>query len=117
MAAPKWPILYRIVAIPQRKRTVRRGLCCPCGRPGIAAFGLCPTSYSLKRQDQEYFGRLREQVLERDECRCRVREAPGRGKRSITVHHRVPGKLILNLMISLCPGRHAKVHQTKAVLS
>ena len=24
---------------------------------------------------------------------------------------------VLNLMISLCPGCHAKVHQTKAVLS
>jgi 5-methylcytosine-specific restriction endonuclease McrA len=78
---------------------------------------LCPTCYSLKRQDQEYFGGLREQVLERDEYRCRVFEAPGRDKRSITVHHRVPGKSVLNLMISLCPGCHAKVHRTKAVLS
>jgi hypothetical protein len=99
------------------KHTVQRGLCCPCGRPGIVAFGLCPTCYSLKRQDQEYFGGLREQVLERDEYRCRVCEAPGRDKRSITVHHRVPGKSVLNLMISLCPGCHAKVHRTKAVLS
>ena len=99
------------------KHTVQRGLCCPCGRPGIVAFGLCPTCYSLKRQDQEYFGGLREQVLERDEYRCRVCKAPGRDKRSITVHHRIPGKSVLNLMISLCPGCHAKVHRTKAVLS
>jgi len=33
------------------------------------------------------------------------------------VHHRVPGKSLLHLMISLCPGCHAKVHRTKAVLS
>lgn len=79
--------------------------------------GLCATCYTLKRHDQEYFGGLREQVLERDEYRCRVCEAPGRDKRSITVHHRVPGKSVLNLMISLCPGCHAKVHRTKAVLS
>jgi 5-methylcytosine-specific restriction endonuclease McrA len=99
------------------KHTIQRGLCCPCGRPGIVASGLCPTCYSLKRQDQEYFGGLREQVLERDEYRCRACEAPGRDKRSITVHHRIPGKSVLNLMISLCPGCHAKVHRTKAVLS
>jgi hypothetical protein len=38
-------------------------------------------------------------------------------KRSIIVHHRVPGKSVLNLMLSLCPGCHAKIHRTKAVLS
>jgi hypothetical protein len=27
------------------------------------------------------------------------------------------GKSVLHLMISLCPGCHAKVHRTKAVLS
>ncbi len=43
--------------------------------------------------------------------------ASGRDKRSITVHHRVPGKSLLPLMISLCPGCHAKVHRTQAVLA
>ena len=33
------------------------------------------------------------------------------------VHHRVPGKSVLALMIALCPGCHAKVHRTKAVLT
>ena len=32
------------------------------------------------------------------------------------VHHRAPGKSVLALMIALCPGCHAKVHRTKAVL-
>lgn len=41
----------------------------------------------------------------------------GRDKRSIISHHRVPGKSVLNLMLSLCPSCHAKVHRTKAVLS
>jgi hypothetical protein len=41
----------------------------------------------------------------------------GRRKRSIVVHHRVPGKSVLHLMISLCPGCHAKVGRTKVVLS
>ena len=31
--------------------------------------------------------------------------------------NRVPGKSMLKLMLSLCPGCHAKVHRTKAVLS
>lgn len=56
-------------------------------------------------------------VLERDGYRCRVCDASGRDKRSIIVHHRVPGKSVLRLMISLCPSCHAKVHRTIAVLS
>jgi 5-methylcytosine-specific restriction endonuclease McrA len=79
--------------------------------------GLCSTCYTLKRQDEEHFGGLREAVLERDGKRCRVCGASGRDKRSIIVHHRVPGKSVLNLMISLCPSCHAKVHRTRAVMS
>lgn len=90
---------------------------CPCGRAKILALGLCSTCYTLRRQDEEYFGGLREAVLARDGYRCRVCDRPGQGKRAIIVHHRVPGKSVLNLMISLCPSCHAKVHRTKAVLS
>jgi hypothetical protein len=43
----------------------------PCGRPEILPLGLCPTCYTLKRQDEEYFGGLREAVLERDGYRAR----------------------------------------------
>jgi hypothetical protein len=98
------------------KRPVQRALCCPCGRMEILAHGLCSTCYTLKRQDEENFGGLREAVLERDGYCCRVCGESGRDKRSITVHHRVPGKSVLHLMISLCPGCHAKVHRTKMVL-
>lgn len=38
---------------------------CPCGREKVLALGLCATCYTLKRQDEEYFGGLREAVLER----------------------------------------------------
>jgi hypothetical protein len=34
------------------------------------------------------------------------------GKRTMVVHHRVPGRSVLQLMITLCPGCHAKVHRT-----
>jgi hypothetical protein len=94
---------------------VQLALCCPCGRPEILALGVCATCYTLKRQDEEYFGGLRETVLERDGYRCRGCGAPGHEKRSIIVHHRVPGVSTLDLMISLCPGCHAKVERTKMV--
>jgi hypothetical protein len=83
----------------------------------LRALGLCATCYTLERQDEEYFGGLREAVLERDGYRCRGCGAPGHGKRSIIVHHRVPGVSTLDLMISLCPGCHAKVERTKMILA
>ena len=98
------------------KKGTQRAMHCGCGREKILANGLCATCYTLKRQDEEHFGGLRKTVLERDGYRCWVCEASGRDKRSIVVHHRVPGKSVLNLMISLCPGCHAKVHRTKIVL-
>lgn len=97
------------------KRARQQVMHCPCGNAKVLALGLCATCYTLKRQDEEYFGGLREAVLQRDSCR--VCDASGRDKWSITVHHRVPGKSVLNLMVSLCPGCHAEVHRTKAALS
>ena len=99
------------------KPGLQRALYCRCGRDKIIANGHCATCYTLKRQDEAYFGGLREAVLERDGYVCRVCGASGRDKRSITVHHRVPGRSALHLMISLCPGCHAKVHRTKAALT
>ena len=98
------------------KKAVQRSMYCPCGQEKILANGLCATCYTLKRQDEEYFGGLREAVLERDGHCCRVCGASGRDKRSITVHHRMPGKSLLHLMISLCPSCHAKVHRTQVVM-
>ena len=98
-------------------RNVQRVLHCRCGNQKVLAQGLCATCYTLKRQDEEHFGGLREAVLERDGRRCRVCDASGRDKRSIIVHHRIPGRSVLNLMISLCPACHAKVHRTKVVLA
>ena len=96
---------------------IQRAMYCRCGNEKILAHGLCSTCYTLKRQDEEYFGGLREAVLQRDGYCCRVCGASGRRKRSIVVHHRVPGRSELHLMISLCPGCHAKVGRTRVVLS
>ena len=99
------------------KRPAQRAMYCRCGTSRLRARGLCAVCYVLRQQDQRYFGGLREKVLERDGYRCRVCDASGRDKRSITVHHRVPGRSLLHLMISLCPACHNKVHRTKAVLA
>lgn len=56
----------------------QRVMHCPCGNAKVLALGLCSTCYTLKRQDKEYFGGLREAVLERDGYRCRVCDASGR---------------------------------------
>jgi 5-methylcytosine-specific restriction endonuclease McrA len=72
-------------------RLAQRSMHCSCGNSKILAQGLCATCYTLKRQDEEHFGGQREAVLERDDYRCRVCDASGRDKRSIIVHHRVPG--------------------------
>ena len=98
------------------EKSKQHSMHCPCGRAKILAHGMCAVCYTLKRQDEEYFGGLREKVLERDGHRCRVCDASGRDKRSIIVHHRVPGKSLLHLMISLCPACHAKIHRTRAAL-
>lgn len=87
---------------------------CPCGKSKVLALGLCATCYTLKRQDEAYFGGQREQVLKRDEYRCRI---PGcttvkRGKRSVAVHHRKPGNNELANMLTLCLPCHAKVTRT-----
>ena len=87
---------------------------CPCGNPKVLARGLCSTCYTLKRQDEEYFGGHREAILKRDDYRCRV---PGcttlkRGKRSVAVHHREPGNSDPNKMLTLCLACHAKVTRT-----
>ncbi|MGI4815258.1 MAG: HNH endonuclease [Janthinobacterium lividum] len=55
--------------------------------------------------------------MERDGYCCRVCGASGRDKRSIIVHHRVPRRSVLKLMISLCPACHARIHKTRVVLA
>ena len=99
------------------KRKAQRSMHCGCGRQRMLANGMCATCYTLRRQDEAHFGGLREVVLDRDGHCCRVCRASGRDKWSITVHHRKPGRSLLHLMISLCPGCHAKVHRTKVVRS
>jgi len=98
------------------KKGTQRAMHCPCGRSRLLAVGLCATCYTLKRQDEKYFGGLREAVLKRDGGRCRVCGKPGGRKRSLAVHHRVAGKSELDLMITLCLAHHAMVTRTLVLL-
>jgi hypothetical protein len=90
---------------------VQRVMLCRCGNPKILALGLCPTCYTLRRQDDAYYGGLREAVLDRDDRRCRT--CPNLKRQKPAVHHRVPGISKLELMITLCLGCHAKVTRTQ----
>ena len=97
------------------RKPVQRALSCRCGRPSVFASGLCATCYTLHRQDERYFGGQREAVLERDKYTCQGCGRHGGRIRSIGVHHRRPGVSKRRLMISLCPGCHARIHRTKVL--
>ena len=102
-------------------RLLQRVLHCGCGDPKVVKRGLCATCYTLKRQDEEYFGGLREAVLERDGRMCRVcAELPEIERLCVglppSVHHRVPGRSKLHLMITLCSAHHAMVTRTTVLL-
>ena len=96
------------------KAGTQRVMHCPCGQPKVLARGLCATCYTLKRQDEAYFGGHREEVLKRDGYRCGVLGCSTlkRGKRSVAVHHREPGNNDPATMITLCLSCHAKVSRT-----
>jgi hypothetical protein len=95
-------------------RMKQQGIFCPCGRSEILALGLCSSCYSMKRQDDEKYGGLREAVLTRDGRRCRA--CHNIERRKLCVHHRVPGASKLDLMITLCTACHAIVERTQMVL-
>ncbi len=65
------------------KKGTQWAMHCRCGHPKILAVGLCSTCYTLKRQDEECFGGLREAVLKRDDHRCRVCGKPGAGSEAL----------------------------------
>jgi hypothetical protein len=67
------------------KKGSQRALYCACGRDNILAHGLCPP-LCPQTPRRGLLRRLREEVLNRDGYACRGGDAPGRGKRSITVH-------------------------------
>ena len=71
---------------------LQRALSCPCGPDKVLALELCPTCYTLRRQDEATTWQSREGMV-RDGYRCRVSgcHIAGNQKRALAVHHRVPG--------------------------
>ena len=80
-----------------------------------SSLGLCESCYSMKRQDEKFYGGLRQAVLDRDGRRCRC--CPNLERSKLAVHHRVPGVSKLDLMTTLCTRCHAIAERTQVVMS
>jgi hypothetical protein len=95
-------------------RLQQRVLFCRCGSTSIYVRGLCQRCYHRERADQKHFAGLREQVLTRDQHRCRGCQA-GAVDSVLSVHHRQPGLSSLELLVTLCPACHAVVERTQVL--
>jgi 5-methylcytosine-specific restriction endonuclease McrA len=92
----------------------QRVLFCRCGSTSIYVRGHCQRCYHRERADRKHFAGLREQVLARDEHRCRGCQA-GSIHTVLAVHHRQPGSSSLELLVTLCPACHAVVERTQVL--
>jgi 5-methylcytosine-specific restriction endonuclease McrA len=66
----------------------------------------------MRRHSRDYFGGNREIVLERDRYRC---ASCGAGDAKLHVHHRRPGVSEPGLLITVCPGCHARLHRLASI--
>ena len=85
----------------------QEALWCSCGSLVINRRGLCARCNRRKRLSREYFGGLREQVLERD-GRCLACGSLD----NLLVHHRRPGVNLLRWLATLCRACHTRLHAT-----
>ncbi len=90
---------------------------CACGSLEVVARGMCPRCLARQHRDKEYFGGMREAVLDRDHWTCQgcFYRPPQADRDYIVVHHRVPGVSKKELMISLCASCHAIVERLQVV--
>ena len=101
-----WPFMPRPnVPSPQRR------LFCICGTSPPAIGGLCRPCYNQLLHSRARFGGHRHIVLERDHYACRICRAPHQR----TVHHRCPGEHAPELLITVCPACHARIHRLAAL--
>ena len=103
-----------VVRPARRPRLRQRVLFCRCGSASLYVRGLCQRCYHRERADRKHFAGLREQVLERDQHRCRGCQA-GSVDSVLAVHHRQAGRSSLELLVTLCPGCHAVVERTQVL--
>ena len=92
----------------------QRVLFCRCGSTSIYVRGLCQRCYHRERADRKHFAGLREQVLARDGHRCRGCQAAAVDS-VLSVHHREPGRSLLELLVTLCPACHALIERTEVL--
>ena len=92
-------------------RTKQHRLFCPCGTRPPAVAGLCRPCYRQLLHSRAHFGGQRHLVLERDHQTCRVCGTPNQR----TVHHRRPGKNAPELLITICPACHPRIHRLAAL--
>ena len=96
----------------RRPRLRQRVLFCRCGSTYIYVRGLCRRCYHREWADRKHFAGLREQVLARDQHRCRGCSAAAIDT-VLAVHHRHPGRSSVDLLVTLCPACHAVVERTQ----
>ena len=96
----------------RRPRLRQRVLFCRCGSTSIYVRGLCRRCYHREWADRKHFAGLREQVLARDQHRCRGCSAASVDT-VLAVHHRQPGRSSVDLLVTLCPACHAVVERTQ----
>jgi hypothetical protein len=101
------------IAMPEQgvKRARQRRLFCSCGAGVPAVAGLCRACYAQAARSRTYFGGHREIVLERDGRSCRI---CGAGNQRV-VHHRRRGENAPELLITVCPACHARIHRLAAI--
>jgi hypothetical protein len=92
-------------------RSTQRPLFCPCGADVPAVAGVCRRCYTQLVHSRARFGGHRQQVLERDRHTCRACGAPNQR----TVHHRRPGEDSPDLLLTVCPACHARIHRLAAL--
>jgi hypothetical protein len=85
----------------------QRALFRPCGALSPLTAGLCNSCYWRGKHSLRFYGGSREEVLQRDSCRCRACGS----ERWVGVHHRQAGNHTPSLLIALCAACHAQVHR------
>jgi len=89
----------------------QRALFCPCGALPPLTAGLCNPCYWKSRHSLRFYGGCREEVLQRDGCRCRACGS----QRWVGIHHRQAGNHTPSLLIALCAACHAQVHRLLSI--
>lgn len=84
------------------------GIYCPCGTRLVECpqQACCRRCYWRLQHSRRHYAGQREAVLSRDRHRCRVCGS----RKTLHIHHRVPGVNDRRRLITLCAACHSQVH-------